>query len=745
MALVAASKSDANVSDRQSVQYVLLPRFLSRVHGSLKSGCCSSFGSLLQRLEAHGGQLIPDAENFLVKNAARLQHCYDLFGPNAAGKAKGKEVTLQPREKELVKAIAQRLAVDEVEAGPLLRNLRRHLGEDPSKDVEASKINDDAFWEAITVLFFEERLAVLHVLAHILRTGELASLDVLSTCVLMQSVMSSVDLEDQPSHDVYLNIASQVSQPAFAKSLLNRVAHLASTPIPASSRPFASFWAKQYAKEQKALLELYFLLHYNKILPTGKTLLDAVQLVSATEWGLKQENEGYFDAEAYAQIPNITCLLILICLECLNLERASSAPGHLAITPGSPPAEDSLMHPAVLSKVHNQILELSTAQPQQSGPLLLAWAFVLSRITESMTSVQLPESYYSVAAEILASDMHPKRNTGQANANTSKQPIYQLLASHALSPDVDMLPAFQAVLDSHLLGNRPSSRPSRAILHTDPNIPGYLSVARSLLSILPLLVHPSYLPSSDFDSVIRAMEALYSNPAASLLRGQFWGLFEQADEEITRGEWEILEVTQNRFPAELEHFLRLMSALSGDTASRTVGDQDERELSNRCSAKVRDYMTSLPALTQILPNMSPVMPLPYEASAAIDTGPLDIVSTRNIPVSASVQIAAGCPGRFVSEQDRRPIIVSWDLSSSRQQGFSAWLLAGDVLRQFAFGSEAKSKRPAAEPAASAVDVFTGGSGETAQPFSLNGDASQPKILATILELYVLLRSERASC
>ena len=83
-----------------------------------------------------------------------------------------------------MKAISEKFEIqDEDQAALLLRGLRKHLGEDLDKDVEPHKIKDDAFWEAITAFFFEERLAVLHVLAHVLRTGELALLDMLQACL----------------------------------------------------------------------------------------------------------------------------------------------------------------------------------------------------------------------------------------------------------------------------------------------------------------------------------------------------------------------------------------------------------------------------------------------------------------------------------------------------------------------------------------------------------------------------------
>ena len=233
------------------------------------------------------------------------------------------------------------------------------------------------------------------------------------------------------------------------------------------------------------------------------------------------------------------------------------------------------------------------------------------------------------------------------------------------------------------------------------------------------------------------MQTLYSNPAASLLRGQFWGLFEQADEEVIRGEWEVLDVVRSRFPAELDPFLRLMNALSGGSTESSEGmDVEEKELSQRCSMKVREYMASLPTLTHVLPSMSPVVPLPYEASNAIDAGPLDVTSLRAIPVSQSISVPAGCQGRYVSEQDRRPVVICWDLTSTDQQGFSAWLVAGDILRQFVEGRSSRQKGSNSAEGTMAIDVFSGNTGESAQPFAWDSEENQLQVVSSILLLWV---------
>ena len=531
-----------------------------------------------------------------------------------------------------------------------------------------------------------------------------------------------------------------MSTRSFAQAALKRIEHLASTSIPAQANPFTTYWAKQQLHEQKALLEVYFLLHYNKLFPNGQTLLDILETAEQTEWGRNQVNEAYHDGEAQALVRDITSLLILVAIESLNLERAASSEAEeLNIAPNAKLEPDELLHPAMLSQIHHRMLDLGASQPQATGPLLLAWSFVLSRITESMTAVPLPESYYEIAAELLPQEMHPRRNTQQATANRSAQPVYQTLVSHALSSDVALFSTLHNIFVSPLLGSAsvsalpPGSSSSDAL---DPNVPGYLSVARSILAVTPLLVHPSFLSATDFEALVIVMASLYSNPAAGLLQGQFWGLYDQPDAQVVRGEWEVLEVAKSRFPVQIGPFLQLIGALTGGAAGGRHMTIDEAETARGCSERVRQYLGSVPTLTQALPPTSPVVPLPYEASSAVNASPLDVVSLRSIPVSPSVSVSAHVPGRFVSDHDRQPVVIAWDLSYTAEGGYSAWRLMGDMLDAFVGSrkSAQQSGRKRRQASDGTVDVFGGNRNEGAPTFAWQSEAEQVSDISAVLSM-----------
>ena len=493
-------------------------------------------------------------------------------------------------------------------------------------------------------------------------------------------------------------------------------------------------------REQKALLEVYFLLFYNKLFPSGQSLLDILDAIKHSDWGDKQVNEAYFDTETKQLVSSIPVLLTLVVVENLNLERASLPDSpDLAIIAEVVASNDDLVHPVTLLKVHECIIQLGVTCPSQSAPLILAWSFVLSRVTESLSISTLPEAYNDLAFTLLPKQLHPKRSgQGQRQVfqrNESSQPLYQLLASHALSPTSGTLSAIYSMVISPLLFPGPMSEVTY-YASIEPNVPGYLSVMRSLVSALPLLVHPSYLPLADFDSLIAIFQALYSNPAAALLRGQFWGLFDDASDTTIKGEMEILDLAKSRFPVQTMPLLRLLRSLSGGPLlsfdnARDTEYREAEEVSFRCSKRVRQYLSSVSSLTQVEPATSPIVPLPYEGSANFDAGPQDVISLRPIPVSASLFIPAGVPGRIVSDQDKRPAIISWDLSNHPQRGFNVWRLLGDILNDFVNKSRPIRRR---HNQAAQTDVFGSVNDKAVPPFQWDSENEQVQVVGVILDM-----------
>lgn len=514
---------------------------------------------------------------------------------------------------------------------------------------------------------------------------------------------NAADLEEHVPAEVVQRLAADVTTPQFASTILERVMHLMTTSIPPTAVPYSPIWAKSWVQQQKALLEVYFLLYYNRLFPNGKSLLQVLNYVKMTEWGTMQVSEGLFDTEAQALSQDVAALSQLILVENFNLERAASPQAEeLSINPGKTMSEEELLHPVTLRSVHHIVIDLVTLHPRQSALLALSWSLVLSRITESMSSVPLPEAYYDVAQEVLPADLHPRRGDRVGSANEHEQALWQQLVTHALSPHASCLSLLVEIINSTLLHSG-TTLPSNYATSTlaDPNLAGYLSVLRSALAAVPRLVQPSYLPQEDFSDVIAVFEALYSHPAASLLRGSFWGLFEENDDNpIREEEWRLFELAIKRFPAEVGPFVRMACALSGGRSDKLLSSQwddkelgdDEASIAKGCVTKILECLKQPRCITQTLPPISPVMPLPYEPSKRIQAGPADIIAVRPVNISPSIVVPAGTAGRIVSKLDYRPLIVSWDTSLLENPALAALRFFGDSIAQFAVLSKSKSER-----------------------------------------------------
>lgn len=625
----------------------------------------------------------------------------------------GESVILGEREKDVIKQVSDRLQIDELDAAVLLRAYRSAKGEDISNDLDASVGRSDEFWEQITAFVLEEQLRVIQIVALLLRTGA-------SPCCTLQCgyilIPATADFEARIPAEVVQHFASDVTTPQFAQTLLDRVSHLATTSVPASAIPFSPIWAKFWVQQQKALLEVYFLLYYNRLFPNGKSLSSVLLFVQNTVWGSLQVNEGLFDTEAQALAQDVAALCHLILIENMNLERAASPEAEeFTLIPEHPVSEDELLHPNTLQSVHQRVLHLIGTHPRQSALLALAWAAVLFRITESISSVPLPETYYDVAQEILPIDLQPRKDKRSEQANTSPQALWQLLVTHALSPQVSGLAFMVDLLSLPLLSaNHSISLPT--ITSTDPNVAGYLSVLRSVLASLARLVHPSYLPAEDFDSLVAVFEAMYSNPDAGLLRGNFWGLFADEDENpIRQEEWQIFDVAAKRFPVEVGHFTRMILAVSGgrsprllESPVRTETEDEVTILANGCAERTTNYLGQPQSITQALPPISPVMPLPYEPARFANAGPTDIVATRHIKISPSLTVQPGTPGRVVSPFDQRPLIVSWDLSRIKDSSMSIFRFFGDCLKAFTSSMPGKTSSISSAAVKPSGDVFEAG-------------------------------------
>jgi hypothetical protein len=486
--------------------------------------------------------------------------------------------------------------------------------------------------------------------------------------------------------------------------------------------------------EQKALLELLFLVYYSPDFTLeGKDVVAVSDAVLKTRWGTQQELVGYMDAETLEVGRELGHLYTILAVEVLNLEvlmERSQSPYPIPAPGETPLPASSPFHPSHLASLTSIVESLVQLDGEKSSPILLGWAFVTSRITESLMDRGVPNEYHDFAQASL------KVESGAGGGGNSQQPLFQLYTSHALAASSSLFPTLLSSLESSLFGYSRASNSYSSAASSDPNTIGYLSVLRGLILTLPHLIRLPFLGESQLSGLFGTFSAIYANPSSTLLCTQVWQAFD-VDQELsqmldesaqTQAEKEILELARSRFPVQFGPFIRLVRALSAGVASLLDVEpsevSNEEQLAAKCARVAFDYLSALPNLTHLLP--SGPSPLPYESLSYPDpeTG-YSVRCTQTIKVSPSLAIKAGAMGRLVSPPGSKPVVVSWDLPA----GWSTWQLIGDFIVEYAGTSGSRKK---------GSDVFGNGrSSESNLPVEWEDDSEKEKDLVAALDLLKL--------
>ncbi|GAA5975705.1 hypothetical protein JCM10908_005252 [Rhodotorula pacifica] len=712
------------------------------------------------------GSVAPSAAAFVSSHRSQLERPHEPFSRKATNSASVAGGALVPaaqansnsaERKLLVQAVADRFDLDDQQAqGAVEAALRgssaagdKGKGKEPAT-AGSTQLSPDE-WDRATAWVFEERMAVIGVVALLLRT---------------------YDDESHPCYELASELLPSILTDSFCPTLLSAFATRTSQSLPDAVRASPShalFWTRQLVCEQKALLELVFLAFYSPRPARGADLVRVLETIRTTEWGQRQHLFGYFDAETQSVVSEIAHLLTILAIEAMNLENAMEleypigAPGEQGVD------KESIFAPENLVRINEQVEHVVRLDGERSSPVLLGWAFILSKVTTSLLERGVPEAYHTFAEQSLRVDVPVSGSSARSpRRGMTTQPLFQLYAAHALSPSSALFPVLIAMLHSTLLGS------SAATGTADPNAVGYLSVLRGLVTSLPNLVRLSFLSPPQLEALYEVFAALYGSPSAALLCAQFWedqavvasaaastttAASHEPDLEASllllnrtaqsSGEAEIVELARSRFPVQFGGLTKLVRALctgvsgllppdhlvnGGSTGIDNETSSDDELLAAKCAQTIFAYLATLPTLTHIVPSGPGVVPLPYEAAAYPDpdTGYAFRV-VRPIGVSRSVAIPTGTQGRLVSANGSKPIVVAWDVE------WSAWRLFADVLEDYAgLGRAGSNKRVRA-------DVFGSKEAVTdALPMEWDSEEEHERDVTAVLDiLRVTLRNDHA--
>ena len=437
--------------------------------------------------------------------------------------------------------------------------------------------------------------------------------------------------------------------------------------------------------------------------------------IRETEWGSRQELVGFFDEVTKGLLEEISALWSVLGVEGLNLESVmTDCPTLEAST-----SKDDIFHPSQMLAVNESVEALVGLNSVKAAPLLLGWAFILSKVTESFLERGVPELYTTFAVHSLHLDVHPT-STAVSIASNRKltQSLFQLYASHALSPSSSLFASLLTTLRSSLF-------------RSDSNTLGYLSVLRSVVTSLPLVLRLPFLTSDQFSDLVKVFSELYGNVAAAPLCAQFWeehGLNAGYLRGMEgNGEAEIIGLARGRFPVQFGNLVSIVQALSKGVGGIFVdgGTPEDEELAQRCGDCTFDYLATLDTLTHIVPPSSTATSLPYIIIPDADPSQVLYQATRPIPVSKSISIPAGTIGRLVSQRGKKSVVISWSLE------WSAWRLFADVLDDFAGGKKVIN------------DVF-GGAVDVSLPIEWTNDEEKLESIANVVELFSIALNNNPS-
>lgn len=370
---------------------------------------------------------------------------------------------------------------------------------------------DDALLLDVARVYFDERRCLVFVVAALVR----AAADELSP---LQTVADAA--------------VERLVRDGLPDRIIRQYAALADSKLPASfaGAPLAvqRLAAKQHVLEQVALLELLFLVHYDKVVCPPARFLKLARLFQLHEFGAQQPNAALLDAEGRAAAQRVGATAALVLVETLSLEslldddgleRHVVAGSLLAAARGQPDAHQLAAYDAEL---------LAAPLLAPLALVRLAWACVLVRVNNALAAANQPQPY-----------------------------VWHVHAARALGTDGGGGGAFKFALAA-LCGADELAAP---LLETDsPNLLAYNSVLKGLLSATLFAFDVAGLVGQG--DLVRLHCALHAGQV-EIVR-QFW----QHDVQYAQLA-AVLELTRARFPLEVAPFLSVLASLAADADTAT--------------------------------------------------------------------------------------------------------------------------------------------------------------------------------
>ncbi|KAI8620211.1 nucleoporin subcomplex protein binding to Pom34-domain-containing protein [Chytriomyces sp. MP71] len=503
------------------------------------------FQTIERRLAAHSKEALAA---YLASQKDSLSRLLDGFqGPNPAARKSveslsvthpltGDRVKITQKESAFVLRVADALQLDETRAFAAVRDVLRNrvarmrMHGSPSTAAGAATtapvLYDDALLEEVLAHHFEERSAALDVVSALVRCMN--------------------DASHPYSEEVKKVVHPIIHDSKFLDTAVMQLMTRMACRVPAAFEQDARkavFWCTQNLREQRSLLNILFNMFYDEVQCGPAQAVDIIMKLDSTRFGLEQPNAPLFDNESHQMWKDVSHLCILIALTVMDLERAM---GTTVSDDDSMDADDKAFYASLnessptkpqqllLTQCPNHIYEitkllqkyLSPTNPSEGSvysPLILAWGSLLQKLSSSEVANKLLQDHGVQAASVSV------RFVDRANQLGVFQYLY-------------------------------SSTQAYAVIEDNPNVIGYKSVLKGLLTLFVASFNVDDSPQ--FDAIVTCFTQLFKNSPD--LCEQFWLQDYPVEERRT-----LLDAARSRFPYQQSGLIKFLGSLisSPQTAS----------------------------------------------------------------------------------------------------------------------------------------------------------------------------------
>lgn len=584
----------------------------------------------------------------------------------------GVEITADDGEKVFAKEISEKLEIDEVEALVLFKKFRNDeeaLMDNDQSGPSASaggmdvltlsrstlhrskaslkksknKQENTSVMDSITRYYFQENLAVCELLTALMKVQSKAEE------MTLELLDEGLDSRSQQIGKLAKKMLDEIidGKPAdFIQTLFMEFAKAAQTPVATTSNSeMIKLWAIHHLQIQASILEsLFIFIFWSFSEVPADIAAGLVDGILGSSFGWQQVNLRLLEKLPRNQVTHylekIEGLLGLIAIEVLGLaDLLNHKLSNIDLQDETiENLKDQDLH-FLQSRSHihqiHDTLSSSAPEVQQRkmfSVLLLAWAYILSRLPENL-NVSPPAD----------GEMEP----------------YQSVAAVALAPSLQLFEKWKIILDGPLMQANWLEQAE------DETAPYYKESFSGLLLSLPSLIRLDYISDQEgLNGVVCSLYGSGSTSTVAPLCDSFWTT--SLEDPSTS---DILDL-----PLFPYHPTMLLDTLQALTGAGTLSPQAIDDLSGAAIDATRNVFDHFSALDTLVVQLPPIdLSEHFDRKIREDTGAVIRENRQPIILPGGIVIPAGTPGVEISKSEAKLPILKWYID------VSGWTLLASLL------------------------------------------------------------------